>query len=523
MSLVVNSLEYSKYVTYKGKLYINTGTTIFSDTFVNICSTDRYLNIDEAIFKNGLTTSNFTKVRPIYIGINTKDNIGFSNVKSENNTYDVSIISKDSTNPFYNIGSSNCVSISGYQNLELNLISGKTYYFNQSHPSNTNRVKLTLDPEGTIDANLSNYIYSGNPGVDGLLFFILPVGYPDALYLSLDSEQYTGIKINVDVYYESLPSLVANFNFLSADSYYTILPTYTECPPPNTPTPTPTPTLTPTPTPTPTPTLLGSTPTPTPTPTPTLPLLDNILFDTSTFGSVQSEIIVPLLVGVERWENFIKINPDVVAAIKSFDSEWNGIRLNSYNTINDPNGYIAACQVHSFFDIIPGSTGLQFVTFSFNLYVNLHFLNIYTQTDWEKIMAHELGHALGLGVFWRTFYQPYGAVPPEDFFLDGTAYTSAQGAYNSIASLSRNKIPLENSGGSGTQSSHWENNFRPSTDPGTDGLTYPGLLNELMVGFYSPSINFVISDLSIKTLVDFGYIEKNPGANEGIPTLVNSL
>ena len=44
-----------------------------------------------------------------------------------------------------------------------------------------------------------------------------------------------------------------------------------------------------------------------------------------------------------------------------------------------------------------------------------------------------------------------------------------------------------------------------------------------MVGFYSQATNFVISNLSLSALTDFGYQEKNPGTNEGTPTLVNSL
>jgi hypothetical protein len=137
-------------------------------------------------------------------------------------------------------------------------------------------------------------------------------------------------------------------------------------------------------------------------------------------------------------------------------------------------------------------------------------------------MTHELGHALGIGIYWSTELQSEGAVPPSDFFLSSAAYSSAGGAYNSILGSSRPKISLENEGGGGTASAHWENDFRPSTAPGTEGFDYPGLQNELMVGFYSPSTNFVISDLSMKILVDFGYLEKNPGVNEGVPTLVNS-
>jgi hypothetical protein len=250
---------------------------------------------------------------------------------------------------------------------------------------------------------------------------------------------------------------------------------------------------------------------------------DNILFNTSSFvGTVPEPYLTALNAAVTRWSTYVKFNPNIVAAIKAqINPNWNGISINSYNTINDSQSYIAACGVNQYIDIQAGG-GVKFNTYTFNLFVNLYYANIFNATDWANIMTHELGHALGIGIYWGTFYQAGGAVPPTDFFLSSTAYPSAGGAYNSILGSTRPKISLENEGGGGTASAHWENNFRSSSAAGSEGFNYPGLQNELMVGFYSPSTNFVISSLSIKTLVDFGYFEKNVGVNEGTPTLVNS-
>ena len=84
------------------------------------------------------------------------------------------------------------------------------------------------------------------------------------------------------------------------------------------------------------------------------------------------------------------------------------------------------------------------------------------------------------------------------------------------------KIPLEDSGGAGTVSGHWENNYRSRSYPGADGYEYPGVSNELMVGTISPGQPRILSMLSIGALVDFGYVENNPGNSEGNPTLVSS-
>ena len=53
-------------------------------------------------------------------------------------------------------------------------------------------------------------------------------------------------------------------------------------------------------------------------------------------------------------------------------------------------------------------------------------------------------------------------------------------------------------------------------------MAYPGLSNELMVGFISPGSARILSGLSVKTLVDFGYKEVTPGNSEGKPTMVLS-
>jgi hypothetical protein len=82
-------------------------------------------------------------------------------------------------------------------------------------------------------------------------------------------------------------------------------------------------------------------------------------------------------------------------------------------------------------------------------------------------------------------------------------------------------MPLENTGDSGTASAHWEDSFRPASAAGSLGVSYPGLFNELMVGYIKN--NMVLSSLTIKTLVDFGYEERNPGASEGNPSLVSSI
>jgi hypothetical protein len=291
-------------------------------------------------------------------------------------------------------------------------------------------------------------------------------------------------------------------------------------------TPTKTPTATPTKTPGPTNT---ATPTKTPTATPTATTVRNSLFDKSSW---QSKVPAPYLnylnQAADRWTGFVKYNPSIFTSIQGLYPGWNGLKLKNdspgptpVNIYNDPtSNAIASCGPYNYVDFV---SGVAFNSVNFYVNINSYYESMFSPTDWVNLLTHELGHALGIGIYWDSSFQPFGAVPPANFFLDGTAYTHAQSAYNSIVGSSRVKIPLENTGSSGTASGHWDNDFRPSSATGSLGVSYPGLSNELMVGYYSAGLNSILSQLSIQALVDFNYQEVSPGASEGSPTLVSSF
>jgi hypothetical protein len=265
-------------------------------------------------------------------------------------------------------------------------------------------------------------------------------------------------------------------------------------------------------------------PTPTPTPTATFNTL-NRLFDKSSYTSyVPEPYLTALNAATDRWNTYMRINSTVVASIRDVDPTWQGIRINSYTTINSSGSYIAACGVNNFYDLVGDS---KFCTDSFNLYVNLYYAPTggtvpFSLTDWANVMTHELGHALGIGIYWQSSFEAYGSQPPVSNFLNASAYSSLSAAYGALVN-GKPKVALESTGGSGTNSAHWENDFRSSAATGSLGFNYPGLTNELMVGYYSTLSTYKLSQVSIKSLVGFGYEEKNPGASEGNPTIANSL
>lgn len=227
----------------------------------------------------------------------------------------------------------------------------------------------------------------------------------------------------------------------------------------------------------------------------------------------------------DRWNTYIKYSPEVRSQIPSIYPGWNGLALKNsgYSEINDSKtNVIASCAVYNFVDIAGGpAPWINAVNFSVT--INRYWDGYFSPSDWLNIITHEMGHAIGIGIFWQSRFVTWGSTPPSNYFLDGTVYTGTQEGYNQVASVNRIKTPLENFGGAGTAGAHWENNHRSSTAPGSDGVAYPGLLDELMVGSIGLGARRVISLVSIKNLVDYGYQERNPGASEGPVTISQSV
>lgn len=231
-------------------------------------------------------------------------------------------------------------------------------------------------------------------------------------------------------------------------------------------------------------------------------------------NSVLPSYYKPLLKqAVSRWNKLVKYDDATYSSIQAAVSGWNGMRLDevtvAYEHPTKP-GVIASCGPKLYASL----GGVKFTTISYKLNIYTKWNSSYSDDDWIAILAHELGHAWGIGTYWSEEFESDGAVVPINNFLDGTAYTNAQAAYNSLTSLTRTKVPLEATGDPGTQDAHWENEARDDS-----GTNYPGFTDELMVGSISPGDRRVISALTMGGLVDFGWEEVSAGANEGTPTI----
>ena len=244
------------------------------------------------------------------------------------------------------------------------------------------------------------------------------------------------------------------------------------------------------------------------------------LFDKTSWETISEPYKSYLDQSADRWEKYIRFKTSTIALIKNQHLSWKGLYLdlNNYDEYNDQNSdAIAYCGIVDYVDLIESQPGVEFNSVSFYLGINTRFSSSFSSNDWINVLTHELGHALGIGIYWDADLQSIGSVPPVNNFLNGQSYSNANVAYNEIIGLTRPKVPLEEDGGAGTSSSHWEDDYRLSSYSGSEGLDYPGITNELMVGYYSAGSEFILSQLSINCLVDFGYEEIEPGNNEGVP------
>lgn len=118
------------------------------------------------------------------------------------------------------------------------------------------------------------------------------------------------------------------------------------------------------------------------------------------------------------------------------------------------------------------------------------------------VIAHEMGHVIGIGTVWSRKGLLKGANGTNPTF----AGAAAKKEYGVLKGTGPAAVPVENIGGPGTRNSHWrESVFR----------------NELMSGFISAPGN-PLSKLTVASLKDLGYVvDLNAAEPYTLPNLLN--
>jgi hypothetical protein len=108
----------------------------------------------------------------------------------------------------------------------------------------------------------------------------------------------------------------------------------------------------------------------------------------------------------------------------------------------------------------------------------------------DEVILHEMAHVLGFGTLWNygswSFQQGTCSVDP---YFDGSG---AIAAFNAAGGSGRTgtKVPVENTGGSGTICSHWRETVHNT---------------ELMTGWLDGGVNNPLSAITIASFGDMGY------------------
>lgn len=114
----------------------------------------------------------------------------------------------------------------------------------------------------------------------------------------------------------------------------------------------------------------------------------------------------------------------------------------------------------------------------------------------EAVVAHEIGHVLGIGPRWRD--PTLGLLADVDAL--GPAYVGAHArtaaAWLGFADTDGAPVPLESGGGAGTRAMHWRESV---------------FAHELMTGWIEPDAP--LSALSVGALADLGYVVREAGAD----------
>jgi hypothetical protein len=106
----------------------------------------------------------------------------------------------------------------------------------------------------------------------------------------------------------------------------------------------------------------------------------------------------------------------------------------------------------------------------------------------EAVVAHEMGHILGVGTMWGGMVVGAGSSDP--YFTGGAAVSAFLASGGS--GYPGNPVPVENTGGPGTRDSHWRESVFGS---------------ELMTGWINGA-SAPLSSVTLASLVDLGYTVK---------------
>lgn len=276
---------------------------------------------------------------------------------------------------------------------------------------------------------------------------------------------------------------------------------------------------------------------------PLVNITDRPLFDTSSFWNKLNDLLknipeeslphkddgiprlfVSLSNAALRWNYYlqfseyayIKIN-EAIFNDNCSNNKFRGIKLESV-TWDALEGEAASCGP---LDCVKLDRH-KYNTINFQLNLSKYFLS-FSYEQMLDILTHELGHALGIGVYWSYseddsdgFNSGTDTIFPNSLNGQKLIYPQLQKAYNNYISKTRKYVPIlfdewSPLFGSIGANQHWSHLLNPKNQ---FTRQHPPTPNDILSYGSTIGIKGKITPISLKYLADIGYQEISPGASD---------
>ncbi|HEY4305769.1 MAG TPA: leishmanolysin-related zinc metalloendopeptidase [Gemmatimonadaceae bacterium] len=234
----------------------------------------------------------------------------------------------------------------------------------------------------------------------------------------------------------------------------------------------------------------------------------------TTMTSTQRQAFVS---AAAKWSSII--TNDVTDIPSGFGTCGGSVQLYS-GTVDDLLIFATIDSIDGPFNIV-GSAGpcsvRQSATALMPIIGSMHFdiadvATLETRGLLNSVILHEMGHVLGIGTFWQPLgllVNPSTASSSLDTYLNAPNAKIGFDAIGGTTYTGGNKVPVENTGGTGTINGHWRESV---------------LRNELMTGTIdNGAAGNPLSLLTVRSLQDLGYTVNTANADPFFLTLASRL
>jgi hypothetical protein len=199
--------------------------------------------------------------------------------------------------------------------------------------------------------------------------------------------------------------------------------------------------------------------------------------------------------------NFVgAVTPSQQAAFSAAANRWQQVITGEIPDVQTDAGFVDDIRIDASAPVIDGPGGILGMAGPTELRSDGSYLPVRGQMEFDSadlatleaqgqlvnVILHEMGHVLGFGTIWSFKNLVTGTGGPDPRFIG----PNATAEFNSIFSMEAASVPVENTGGPGTQDAHWRESVFD---------------NELMTGFLDGGRPNLLSRVTAAQFIDLGY------------------